>query len=123
FRALPTGPNAWGFWLTMICNCVVPQVLWSRRCRRSTVVLFVVSLLVNLGMWCERFTIIVLSLQQDFLPSSWRSYTPTHVDIGISVGRLAFCGFLFLLFLRWVPVIWVIEVKELAHEIATEDPH
>ena len=71
FRALPLGPNAWTFWVTMFCNVVVTQLFWFRRVRRNPMVAWILSLLINLGMWCERFAIIVLSLQQGHLPSMW----------------------------------------------------
>src|SRR5581483_593022 len=77
FRALPLGPNAWTFWVTMFCNVVVTQLFWFRRVRRNPMVAWILSLLINLGMWCERFAIIVLSLQQGHLPSMWHAYSPT----------------------------------------------
>ncbi|HET9626928.1 MAG TPA: NrfD/PsrC family molybdoenzyme membrane anchor subunit [Kofleriaceae bacterium] len=117
----PGGWYAWGYWLMLFCNCVVTQVLWSRRMRRNLKVLFVIGLLVNLGMWLERFEIIVVSLSRDFLPSAWREYTPTWVDLGILLGTLGFFGFLFLGFLRLVPFVPVAEMKQMRAELTHEE--
>jgi molybdopterin-containing oxidoreductase family membrane subunit len=106
----------------MLCNVGIVQVLWSPRARRNPAVLWLVSIAVNVGMWCERFVIIVMGLQEDFLPSSWRPYSPTIVDWSLFVGTMGFFLFLFLLFLRLVPFIPVAEVKELAHELREEEP-
>jgi molybdopterin-containing oxidoreductase family membrane subunit len=120
FRALPTAENAWAFWVTMFCNVVVTQLFWFRRVRRSATTAWVLSLLINLGMWTERFSIIVLSLQRGHLPSMWHAYHPTFVDWGILLGTLGFFALLFLGFLRWIPVIPTSEVRELNHELAHE---
>jgi molybdopterin-containing oxidoreductase family membrane subunit len=117
FVARPFGPNAWAFWLQQLGNVVVPQLLWSRRVRTSPVALFVISIFVNVGMWCERFVIIVQSLQRDFLPSAWHHYSPTWVDLGMFAGTISFFLFLFMLFLRLVPFVPVSELKELRHEL------
>jgi molybdopterin-containing oxidoreductase family membrane subunit len=86
-------------------------------------VLFLVSILVNIGMWAERFVIIAVSLTRDFVPSSWASYTPTWVDWGLLFGSMATFGVLFLLFLRFIPAIPISEVKELRKELEHEDHH
>jgi Ni/Fe-hydrogenase subunit HybB-like protein len=116
FHARPFGPNATIFWLMMICNVVVPQAFWSKRARRSVPWLFVASLLINLGMWSERFVIVVQSLQREFLPSKWHAYSPTWVDLGILAGTMGFFSLLFLLFLRFVPFVSVTELQELREE-------
>jgi Ni/Fe-hydrogenase subunit HybB-like protein len=121
--ARTTGPAAWVFWMMMFCNVLVPQVFWSRRLRVHLPTVFVVSILVNVGMWAERFVIIVHSLQRDFLPSIWNVFRPTIVDWGIFVGTLSFFLFLFLLFLRYVPFVPLAEVKELKHEIEHDEQH
>jgi molybdopterin-containing oxidoreductase family membrane subunit len=118
--ARPSGPYAVLFWIVVFCNCVVPQILWSRRARRSPVALWIASGLVQVGMWTERFVLIVSSESRDFLPSSWREYRPTVVDGALLVGTIAFFLFLFLLFLRFVPFIPIAELKELDHDIAKE---
>src|SRR5690606_21837262 len=121
--ARTTGPGSWGWWLTFFCNCVVIQLLWSRRCRLNPWILWPISVLVNVGMWSERFFLIVLSLQQDFLPSSWDVFIPTMVDWGILFGTMFFFMFLFLLFIRFVPFVPVAETKELAQELRDEEIH
>jgi Ni/Fe-hydrogenase subunit HybB-like protein len=113
----PFGPNAAVFWVNQICNVGVLQLLWSRRLRTSPVALWIISLFVNVGMWTERFVIIVQSLQREYLPSKWHGYTPTCVDWSILLGTGGFFMLLFLLFLRFFPFIPVSEVKELNHEL------
>jgi Ni/Fe-hydrogenase subunit HybB-like protein len=115
-----TGPNAWVFWLTMFCNCVVPQLFWSRRVRNNEWLAWVLAFAINVGMWSERFSIIVLSLERAFLPSAWHAYAPTLVDWGILTGTIGFFTLLFMLFLRFVPFIPAYEVKELAAELRAE---
>jgi molybdopterin-containing oxidoreductase family membrane subunit len=108
-RAL--GWYAWAYWIMVTCNVIVPQVFWFRRARQSIPLMFVVSLLVNLGMWFERFVIIVTSLAQDFLPSSWGYYRPTWVDLLTLAGSFGLFMTLFLLFCRFLPIIAIAEVK------------
>ena len=117
FRGRYGAPNAGVFWVQQACNVLVPQLLWSRRARTSPVALWIISILVNVGMWGERFVIIVMALQRDYLPSMWRAYRPTAVDIGLFTGTMGFFLVLFLLFLRYLPFVPASEVKELAHEI------
>ena len=112
----PFGVFGWIFWLVIFCNCVSIQLLWVRRVRTSAWMLFVIACLVQVGMWSERFMLIVGSLANDFLPSSWRSYTPSWVDWCVLAGTCAFFLFLFLLFLRYVPFIPISETKEKRHE-------
>jgi molybdopterin-containing oxidoreductase family membrane subunit len=121
FHGRPLGPNAVIFYAQIICNAIIPQLLWSKRVRRSVVMLFILSLVIQFGMWSERFVIIIQSLQQDFLPSSWAAYTPTWVDLGILGGTICFFLFLFLLFLRFIPFIPVAEMKELKHDMVHEE--
>ena len=119
-RARPFGPFAWSFWLTLACNCLTPQLFWSRRLRRAPLVVFLASCVIQVGMWTERFMLIVTSQAQDFLPSSWNLYRPTFVDLALLGGSISFFLFLFLLFLRWVPFIPVAEMKEMRHELLAE---
>ena len=105
------GPYAWAYWLMVSCNVLVPQLFWFRRCRRSVPLLFVASLLINVGMWFERFNIVVTSLSRDYLPSSWSHYTPTAIELAILAGSFGLFLTLFLLFLRVAPVVAVHEVK------------
>ncbi|MGH7271427.1 MAG: NrfD/PsrC family molybdoenzyme membrane anchor subunit [Polyangiaceae bacterium] len=116
----PFGPYGWVFWSVIFCNCISVQALWVRRLRTSPVGLFVVACLVQLGMWSERFMLIVVSLHRDFLPSSWRMYVPSWVDWTILGGTCFFFLFLFLLFLRFVPFIPIWEIKEMRHEMTRE---
>jgi Ni/Fe-hydrogenase subunit HybB-like protein len=118
FRNRREGPYAPLFWLMVFCNCVVPHIYWSKRMRTSLGVMWVASLLINVGMWCERFVIIVTSLHRDFLPSSWAQYAPTWVDWGLYLGTMGLFGLLFLLFLKLLPAVAVAEVKELRHGLA-----
>ena len=97
------------------------DLLVRRRSRTSIPVMWVASILVNIGMWCERFIIVVTSLHRDFLPSKWENYVPTWVDIGLFAGTIGLFSTLFLLFLKFVPAVAVTEVKELRHELA-HDP-
>jgi Ni/Fe-hydrogenase subunit HybB-like protein len=106
-----TGPYWWAFALMAGCNVLAPQVHWFKRARTSIPVMFVVSILVNIGMWFERFVIIVTSLHRDFLPSSWVMYRPTLVDLGILAGSFGLFFTLVLLFVRVLPVISMTEVK------------
>ncbi len=105
------GPYWWAYWTMASCNVIIPQVFWWRKARRSIGVMFVVSLLVNVGMWFERFVITVTSLHRDFLPSSWRYYVPTWFDWGITLGSFGWFFIWFLLFCRLLPAIAVAEVK------------
>ena len=112
----PFGPYAVCVWTQYFCNCVVVQAFWFKRARRSVPFLFVASLLINVGMWLERFDLIVTSLQRDFLPSSWHEYFPSPIEGAILAGTFCFFSFLFLLFLRLVPFIPISELKEQLRE-------
>ena len=106
------GPYAPLYWSLLVCNVLVPQVLWSRNVRRNVAVLFVVSLIVNLGMWMERFMIVVTSLHRDFLPSSWGMFSPTGWDWTHLLGSVGMFALFFLLFVRFLPAISIYEVRE-----------
>jgi len=114
------GPIAWAYWVMMFCNVVAPQLFWSAKMRRNTLVVFIVCMFVNVGMWYERFVIIVSSLAQDFLPSSWHVFEVTWVEQLTFVGTFGIFLSLFLLFLRYLPVIAMFEVKPV---ISAADPH
>jgi molybdopterin-containing oxidoreductase family membrane subunit len=116
-RDRPFGPYWFVFWGVILCNCVAVQALWSRRLRTSPAALFVVAGFVQIGMWSERFMLIVTSLHDDFLPSSWRLYVPSWIDWTILAGTIGFFLFLFLLFLRFVPFIPISELNEMRHEM------
>ncbi|MEY2935683.1 MAG: hypothetical protein RL033_6432, partial [Pseudomonadota bacterium] len=106
-----TGPYWWAYWIMVTCNVLSPQLFWSKRLRTSLPVMFVVSILINVGMWFERFVIIVTSLHRDYLPSSWGYFRPTIVDIGCFLGSLGLFFTLFALFIRWLPQVAMFEVK------------
>lgn len=106
-----TGPYWWAFWALIICNMVVPLTLWVKKYRRNIVWTFIVSIIINIGMWFERFDIIVIDLSKDRLPSSWAMFQPTFVDIGTFIGTIGFFFVLFLLYARTFPVIAQAEVK------------
>ena len=111
FHNRATGDYAWAFWTMIICNIVLPQLLWFKKLRRSITFSVCVALVVCVGMWFERFVIIVTSLHRGYLPSSWTMFSPTWVDIGIFVGTLGFFFLLFLLYARSFPMIAQAEVK------------
>jgi len=107
------GPYGWVFWCLMTLNCVIPQLLWSRRVRTNDIYLFFVALSVNVGMWVERFVIIVQSLHNDFVPSSWKMYFPTKWDWFTLFGSVGMFLVLLLLFIRYIPMISITESREL----------
>jgi len=106
-----TGTYGWAGWLTITCNVLLPQLLWFRKCRRSYPWMLLVAAAVTVGMWFERFVIIVISLHQDYLPSAWRIYRPTLTDYGILLGSFGIFFTLVLLFARVLPVIATSELK------------
>lgn len=108
-RAL--GPLAWGYWIMVACNIVLPQSFWLARVRTSPIAVLFVALLINVGMWFERFIIIVTSLGRDFLPSSWAHYAPTSIELATLAGSFGLFFTCFLLFCRFLPVIAIAEVK------------
>ncbi|MDP3434124.1 MAG: hydrogenase, partial [Bacteroidota bacterium] len=95
----------------MTCNVITPQLFWFKKIRRSVLLTFIISIFVNIGMWFERFVIVVTSLHRDYLPSSWTMYRPTIVEVGLYVGTFGLFFTLFLLFIRVFPVIAIAEVK------------
>jgi molybdopterin-containing oxidoreductase family membrane subunit len=114
------GPFAWGYWIMMICNVVVPQIFWSKRARGNLWRVWVISILVNIGMWFERFVIIVISLHRDYIPANWGYYMPSWVDVCMFLGTFGLFFTMFLLFMRFLPMIAVSEVKGVTPQA---DPH
>lgn len=108
------GPYAWAYWIMVSCNVIFPQLFWFRRFRRSIPVMMVVVILVNVGMWFERFVITVTSLHRDFLPSSWGYYVPTLYDFGLLIGSFGLFFTLVILFTKTLPVVSISEVKAVA---------
>jgi Ni/Fe-hydrogenase subunit HybB-like protein len=115
-----TGPYWPFYWSLILCNIVVPQLLWLRRVRASVPVLFVISLVVNTGMWLERFVIVVTSLHRDYLPSSWGMYYPTQWDWATYIGTMGLFLSLLFLFIRFLPVIAISEMRGLVPGAAEE---
>jgi Ni/Fe-hydrogenase subunit HybB-like protein len=115
------GPYAQVYWALLVCNVVVPQALWFKRVRTSVPMLFIISLVVNVGMWLERFVIIVLSLHRDYLPSSWGNYSPTFWDWSTFVGTIGLFLTLLFLFLRYLPMISIFEMRTMLPEAKVEE--
>jgi len=105
------GPYGWSYFIMFTCNAFIPQIFWFKKIRRNVTIVFIVSIFVNIGMWFERYVIIVTSLHRDFLPSSWGMYNFTIIDWGITIGSFGFFFTLFLLFTRALPTIAGFEVK------------
>jgi len=108
-----SGPYWWSYWSMMTCNVISPQLFWFKKLRTNLVFTFVMSIIVNIGMWFERFVIIVTSIHRDYLPSSWTMFYPTWVDIGVFIGTLGIFFTLFLLFARFFPVLALNEIKSI----------
>lgn len=120
FISRATGPYAWAYWTMVTCNVIIPQLFWVRKIRTNLWALFIISVFVNIGMWFERFVIIVTSLHRTFLPSSWAYFQPTYVDIATFIGSFGLFFTLFLLFIRFLPIVAIAEVKTVMPEA---DPH
>lgn len=106
-------PYWWAYWSMMTCNVISPQLFWFKSLRRNIYLTFVMSIFINIGMWFERFVIIVTSLHRDYIPSSWTYYSPTWVEIGLFVGTIGIFMTLFLIFARFLPVVAIAEVKSI----------
>jgi molybdopterin-containing oxidoreductase family membrane subunit len=120
FKNRMMGPYWWGYWLMMICNVVTPQFFWSKKVRSNIMFVWILSIVVNIGMWFERFVIVVISLHRDFLPANWGYFAPTWVDILQFLGTFGLFFTMFLLFLRFLPIIAIAEVKAVTPQA---DPH
>jgi Ni/Fe-hydrogenase subunit HybB-like protein len=108
------------YWIVLLCNVVAPQLFWSKRMRTNVAVMWLVSIVINVGMWSERFIIIAQSLHHDYMPSKWHMFYPTWVDCSLLFGSMGLFGTLFLLFLRFVPAVPIAEVKDLHSELHEE---
>ncbi len=120
FKNRALGPYAWAYWTMITCNVISPQIFWSKRARTSIPVLFVLSIVINIGMWFERFVIIVTSLHRDFLPSAWGYFTPTIWDVSCLLGSFGLFFTMFCLFVRFLPMVATAEVKTV---LPQADPH
>jgi Ni/Fe-hydrogenase subunit HybB-like protein len=118
-----TGPYAWSYWLLVGINIGLVQSLWFRRVRMNLPLLFVISLIINLGMWLERFVIIVSTLATDFLPSSWGMYYPTRWDFMTYIGTFGLFLTMFFLFIRFVPMISIFEMRTLLPQAKVAHGH
>ncbi|MBI9084189.1 MAG: polysulfide reductase NrfD [Desulfobacterales bacterium] len=116
FKYRPTGDYRIGFWIMAICNTVIPLLFFFRRIRRSIPWLIVISILVNIGMWFERYVIIITSVAHDFIPHAWGLYAPTVVEFGIMIGSFCLFFFLFFLFVKHLPSVSMTEMKETLHQ-------
>ncbi len=111
------GPYSWVYWGVMFCNVAFPQLLWSRRVKRNVLLLWLIAMAINLGMWLERFMIIVVSLHRDFIPSSWSMYYPTFWDFATLFGTIGLFVALQFLFIRFLPMISIFEMKHLVARV------
>jgi molybdopterin-containing oxidoreductase family membrane subunit len=114
FRNRVTGDYTMQFWGMIVCNAIIPQLFWFRKIRRNWIGLLSISLVINIGMWLERYNIVITSLSKDFLPSNWVSYSPTIIDIGVFVGTIGLFGTGVLLFMRYIPMMAISELKSVA---------
>jgi len=115
FKNRMTGDYASDFWGMIICNALIPQLFWFKKVRRNWIWLLFVSLSINVGMWLERYNIVITSLSKDFLPSNWVTYTPTIIDIGVFVGTIGLFACGVLLFMRYLPMMAISELKSVAN--------
>ena len=120
FKNRAFGPYWWAYWSMITCNVISPHLFWFKWCRQTMWFVFLVSIIVNIGMWFERFVIIVTSLHRDYLPASWGYFTPTWVDVFTFIGSFGLFMTLFLLFIRFLPAIAISEVKGVTPQA---DPH
>ncbi len=122
FMNRATGPYWWSYWIMVSCNVIFPQLFWFKKLRRSIPVMFVISILVNVGMWFERFVITVTSLSRDFLPSNWGMYAWSRWDTGILFGSFGMFLTIFLIYLRVFPAISIAEIKPMLY-VGKSKPH
>jgi len=106
-----TGEYTFQFWAMFVCNAIIPQLLWSKKIRANLKIVFIISIIINIGMWYERFNIVVTSLANDYLPSNWAAYQPSFVEICLYLGTIGLFATGVLLFFRYVPMIAISEVK------------
>jgi len=111
YKYRAAGPLGWSYWIMMTCNVITPQVFWFRKMRRNIMVSFIMSIIVNIGMWFERFVIICTSLYRDYLPSSWVYYRPAWPEVGFYMGTFGLFFTCYFLFAKYFPVIAVAEIK------------
>ena len=115
-----TGEYAFQFWAMVTCNAIIPQLFWFKKVRRNLTWLFIISIIINVGMWFERFNIVVTSLSKDFLPATWVEYDPTITEVSIYIGTLGLFGVGVLLFMRYIPVMAMSELKMINKETSID---
>ncbi len=120
FKNRAFGPYWWAYWSMITCNVISPHLFWFRKIRTNMIIVWIIAGFVNVGMWFERFVIIVTSIHRDYLPSSWGYFTPTWVDVFTFAGSFGLFMTLFLLFIRFLPAIAISEVKAVTPQA---DPH
>jgi len=108
-----TGDYWWVFWIMVFCNCIAPLIWWFKKARTNLTILFIVSVIINIGMWFERYNIIASSLAHQFDTNSWVYYSPTWVEMGIMIGSFGWFGLWFTLFMKVMPSVAIAEIKEL----------
>ena len=123
FKNRVTGEYKFMFWAMIICNAVIPQIMWSKKVRSNITALFIVSLIINVGMWYERFNIVVTSLANDYLPSSWTTYSPSWVEISLFLGTIGIFSTGVLFFFRFIPMIAISEVKSVLKPTEISEKH
>ncbi len=111
FRNKVSGEYTLSYWMMVCCNAIIPQLFWFKKIRKNLTMVFIISLIINLGMWFERFVIVVTSLTKDFLPANWAEYYPSSVEVGVFIGTLGFFVFGLCMFMRYLPVIAISEIK------------
>lgn len=111
FHNRVTGDYNLAFWIMISSNALIPQLLWSKWIRRHLTIVFIISIIINIGMWFERYVIVITSLSKDMLPSNWADYNPSIVEVGLFVGTIGFFLLFLLLFFRYLPTIAISEVK------------
>jgi molybdopterin-containing oxidoreductase family membrane subunit len=116
------GPFGAWYWMLILTNIVIPQALWITWVRNSPLTLFFVAMVINFGMWLERFVIVIVSLHRDYLPSSWGSYMPTFWDWATYLGTIGLFVSLLFLFIRLLPMISIFEMRELLEETKERQP-
>jgi Ni/Fe-hydrogenase subunit HybB-like protein len=117
------GPYAYYYWALIFCNILTPQLMWFKAVRQNVGIMWVISIIINIGMWLERFVIVVISLHRDFMPSSWGMYHPTFWDISTFVGTIGMFLCCIFLFVRVLPMISIFEMRELVHMEAAGEEH
>jgi molybdopterin-containing oxidoreductase family membrane subunit len=111
FRNRITGDYKFAFWIMFVFNALIPQLFWFRKIRRNWIALLLISLIINVGMWFERYNIVITPLSRDFLPANWAGYTPTYIDIGVFIGTIGLFATGVLLFMRYIPMMAIAELK------------